>query len=259
MFPGYLVRFMTRWLRLRLWLGRNLLALLGSLFALALAFLFLSPLLFWFVDSFEIVSPRMQRTWFDLLETVNWWSIQAIICAWVFALGSSIASFLNVVAYRLPRGRSILGRSSCPRCNQRLSLWENMPIFGWLRYGGRCRTCRLPISPRYLWVELILGTVFLTIFFLDVGTIQAIRAMQDNGSPATSLAFHNLRAFALHAALASLVFLGFLFFIERSSGDNVEPSPIEDDYRREAGALESPLEQTVRADTDQATLRSDVD
>ncbi len=89
--------------------------------------------------------------------------------SWFFVVGSSFASFLNVVAWRLPRGRSILGSSHCPNCNIRLTLPDNIPIFGWLRNEGRCSNCRLPIHPRYLIVEIILGCIFLsaslTLFF----------------------------------------------------------------------------------------------
>ena len=40
--------------------------------------------------------------------------MMAFAAAWVFFLGGSFASFLNVVAARVPQGRSILGSSHCP-------------------------------------------------------------------------------------------------------------------------------------------------
>ncbi len=250
---------MTRWLRLRLWLGRNLLALVGSLFGLVLAFLFLSPIFFQLTESLELLSPHQQRNWFDLLEQTNRWSIPALICCWTFALGSSIASFLNVVAFRLPRGRSILGRSSCPQCCQRLSIWENMPIFGWLRNGGRCRTCRLPISPRYLWVEVILGSIYLILFFVDLGTIQTIRALENNGTDVTAEAFRDLGTFAIHVVLASLLFLVALLLLEiRTMGSGTPCHDV-------AENCDSPLstEKTVGeitlTESDQATLGSDAE
>lgn len=72
---------------------------------------------------------------------------------WLAVVGGSIGSFLNVVAWRVPRGLSIRGRSQCPRCGTRLSASDNIPVLGWLLLGGRCRTCRLPISARYPLVE----------------------------------------------------------------------------------------------------------
>ncbi|MGV3484813.1 MAG: prepilin peptidase [Planctomycetaceae bacterium] len=84
-------------------------------------------------------------------------AMDMLIAAWLFFVGSSIGSFLNVVAWRMPRGVSVNGRSHCPRCNQTLSWKDNWPVFGWLALAGRCRTCHLPISPRYPVVELVVG------------------------------------------------------------------------------------------------------
>lgn len=83
--------------------------------------------------------------------------IDVTVAVWCFWIGSSIGSFLNVVAWRLPRGETINGRSHCPRCQTTLRAWDNFPVFGWLRLAGRCRTCRLPISARYPIVELTIG------------------------------------------------------------------------------------------------------
>ncbi|MFN9916534.1 MAG: prepilin peptidase, partial [Pirellulaceae bacterium] len=69
--------------------------------------------------------------------------------AWAFIFGGSIASFLNVVAYRLPAGLPITGSSFCPHCQVPIRLSDNLPVLGWLKLGGRCRACHLPISIRY--------------------------------------------------------------------------------------------------------------
>jgi leader peptidase (prepilin peptidase) / N-methyltransferase len=84
--------------------------------------------------------------------------IDVVLVAWCFWIGSSVGSFLNVVAWRMPRGESINGRSYCPRCQAQLRARDNFPVFGWLALGGRCRTCRLPISVRYPIVEGVVGT-----------------------------------------------------------------------------------------------------
>ena len=79
------------------------------------------------------------------------------VAGFAFWIGASIASFLNVVAYRMPLGRSIRGRSFCPRCHQQLASRDNVPILGWFWLRGRCRTCRLPIAARYPVVEALGG------------------------------------------------------------------------------------------------------
>ena len=77
----------------------------------------------------------------------------AIVLAWVFMFGASIGSFLNVVVYRMPLGRSLYRRGSyCPYCHQPILLRDNIPVFGWINLHGRCRQCRLPISVRTYWI-----------------------------------------------------------------------------------------------------------
>lgn len=78
-----------------------------------------------------------------------------------FILGVSIGSFLNVVIYRLPANRKITGRSSCPNCNHVLSTLELIPVASYLIQGRKCKSCKTPISSRYMIVELLTGLLFL--------------------------------------------------------------------------------------------------
>ena len=71
-------------------------------------------------------------------------------------LGACVGSFLNVVAWRLPRQESLIHPGShCPRCGTRLHWSENVPVLGWLLLGGRCRHCGASIAVRYPLVELL--------------------------------------------------------------------------------------------------------
>jgi leader peptidase (prepilin peptidase)/N-methyltransferase len=77
---------------------------------------------------------------------------------WELALaavgGLLVGSFLNVVAYRLPRGESlVVPGSHCPGCGTAIKPYDNVPVFGWLLLRGRCRACRQQISGRYPVVE----------------------------------------------------------------------------------------------------------
>jgi leader peptidase (prepilin peptidase)/N-methyltransferase len=73
-------------------------------------------------------------------------------------LGAVIGSFLNVVAYRLPRKESLLHPpSACPSCGTPIKPYDNVPVLGWLWLRGRCRACGAPISPKYPIVEAITG------------------------------------------------------------------------------------------------------
>ncbi|MBN1885789.1 MAG: prepilin peptidase [Candidatus Krumholzibacteriota bacterium] len=74
--------------------------------------------------------------------------------------GLMAGSFLNVVVYRLPLGRSVVRpRSACPACGRPIAWHENVPVLGWLALRGRCRGCGGAISPRYPVVELLGGVL----------------------------------------------------------------------------------------------------
>ncbi len=77
-----------------------------------------------------------------------------LAAALAFGFGAIVGSFLNVVAYRLPRGESLSRpRSRCPACETPIRPYDNVPILSWLVLRGRCRACGAPISPRYPLVE----------------------------------------------------------------------------------------------------------
>ena len=79
-------------------------------------------------------------------------------------LGLIIGSFLNVVAYRLPRGESLVKpRSRCTTCGTEVRALDNVPLLSWLVLRGRCRHCSAQISARYPVVELVTGVVFVLV------------------------------------------------------------------------------------------------
>ena len=72
------------------------------------------------------------------------------------AFGLIIGSFLNVVAYRLPRGESVVFPGShCPSCDTAIKPYDNVPVLSWLVLRGRCRSCHRAISARYPIVEAV--------------------------------------------------------------------------------------------------------
>lgn len=76
-------------------------------------------------------------------------------------LGLAIGSFLNVVAHRVPDGRSVVSPpSACPSCGTPIAPRDNIPVASWILLRGRCRHCGEPISIRYPLVELATGLLF---------------------------------------------------------------------------------------------------
>ena len=88
-----------------------------------------------------------------------------VLAAVIFVFGLAFGSFLNVCIYRLPLELSVIHpRSTCPSCEKLIPIYDNIPIFSWLILRGRCRQCQAPISPRYLFVELLTGGLFLACY-----------------------------------------------------------------------------------------------
>ena len=75
--------------------------------------------------------------------------------------GLLIGSFLTVVAWRVPRGESVVGgRSLCPECGTQIAAYDNVPLFSWLALRGSARCCGARISARYPLTELSLGVLW---------------------------------------------------------------------------------------------------
>lgn len=61
----------------------------------------------------------------------------------MFVFGICIGSFLNVVILRLPRGESLIKRSShCMTCGTKIRAIDLIPVFSWIFLRGKCHSCR---------------------------------------------------------------------------------------------------------------------
>ena len=88
------------------------------------------------------------------------------LSAAAFVPGLAIGSFLNVVAARVPRKRSIVSPgSACMSCGHELSWAENVPVLSWLALRGKCRGCGERIGVVYPAVELLTALLVAACFF----------------------------------------------------------------------------------------------
>ncbi|HEV2360048.1 MAG TPA: prepilin peptidase [bacterium] len=93
-----------------------------------------------------------------------------------FVLGAVFGSFANVLIHRLPRRESIVApRSHCPACGAPIRPWDNIPIISYLVLRGRCRSCRVRISPRYLIVEIATGALMAGVVWRFGFSLAALR------------------------------------------------------------------------------------
>lgn len=92
--------------------------------------------------------------------------ILIFLYVYMFVIGSCIASFINVVIYRVPLGINIAkGRSFCPKCHKTLKPYDMIPVLSWFILGGKCRFCKEPISKRYPIIEFIGGVLGVLCFY----------------------------------------------------------------------------------------------
>ncbi len=128
-------------------------------------------------------------------------SLTILILSFIF--GATIGSFLNVVIFRYNTNLSISkGRSKCFSCGRHLTKRDLIPVFSYLMYKGRCRTCKSNISVQYPLVELLTGLMFVLItyfYFLNGAGVFIGNNIFDRAD--------------ILSALVKLPFIKYLFYI----------------------------------------------
>ena len=123
----------------------------------------------------------------------------------VGGLGLLIGSFLNVVIYRVPAGRSIVSPpSACGSCHARVRARDNVPVISWLVLRGKCRDCNARISVRYPLVELGTAIFFGAVAWLTLGGLAPATLAESTGLTAAIL---TLVAFLFFAAISTALTL----------------------------------------------------
>jgi leader peptidase (prepilin peptidase) / N-methyltransferase len=81
--------------------------------------------------------------------------VDVALAAFALAPGLALGSFLNVVAARVPRKRSIVRpASACMHCSTPIAWYDNVPLVSYALLRGRCRSCGHRIGLLYPAVEL---------------------------------------------------------------------------------------------------------
>jgi leader peptidase (prepilin peptidase)/N-methyltransferase len=81
--------------------------------------------------------------------------MDVVLASAAFVPGLALGSFLNVVAARVPRRRSLVSPgSACMSCSAPIRWYDNLPLVSYAVLRGRCRSCRAPIGLVYPAVEL---------------------------------------------------------------------------------------------------------
>ena len=92
-----------------------------------------------------------------------------LFLVWLTAVGGCVGSFLNVVVYRLPLGKSVVRPGSfCPKCKTPIRWYDNIPVISWFILRGRCRFCHEPFSFRYPAIEAIVAALFFLFTYVEL-------------------------------------------------------------------------------------------
>ena len=103
---------------------------------------------------------------------LNGWGIAGVGGAFGLLLGS----FLNVCTLRWPTDQSVVHPPShCPGCDSAIRWFDNIPVLSYLVLRGRCRSCKLFISPQYPLVELATGLIWAGAFLQHGLSVEALR------------------------------------------------------------------------------------
>jgi len=115
-------------------------------------------------------------------------ALSLLILGFIFVTGLCIGSFLNVVILRTVSGESIVfPASKCPKCQNPLKWYHNIPVLSYIFLRGKCGFCKEPISIQYPIVELLTGLLFVGLFlrlctpfdaFFGLSVINPISQMQ---------------------------------------------------------------------------------
>lgn len=81
-------------------------------------------------------------------------------------MGIIFGSFYNVVAIRTLNGEGLsYPPSHCVNCEHKLSFWDLFPVLSWLFLRGKCRYCKVNISPIYPTIEMLTGISYALVVY----------------------------------------------------------------------------------------------
>lgn len=88
-------------------------------------------------------------------------SLSAFSVGFLFVFGLALGSFGSVLVTRVPKNKSIGGRSQCPRCKLQIAAYDLIPVLSYILLHGKCRRCGKKISIRYPLLELGSATIMI--------------------------------------------------------------------------------------------------
>lgn len=100
-------------------------------------------------------------------------AFRVVFAILAFILGSSFGSFAALVAYRVPKGISIIKPDShCTSCQNPIKPIDNIPVLSWIILKGKCRYCDAKIGVFPFVIEICGGLGFMFAYLEYVETLK---------------------------------------------------------------------------------------
>lgn len=129
-----------------------------------------------------------------------------IIGLFIFILGLCIGSFINAFLWRYETGKSLSGRSVCPKCNRTIAWYDNIPLISYILLSGKCRGCGKKISIQYPLIELITGCMFVAAG-VKTGIIKSINIIISESTNTGLREYINLGTFLILCFVFALLII----------------------------------------------------
>ncbi len=100
-----------------------------------------------------------------------------LIYVYLFVLGASFSSFINVVNFRGSWRKALFGHSRCDSCNVKLGVRDLIPLVSFLIQSGKCRVCKNKIPKTYFISEILTGFLFISAFVVTDNLFYSVEIM----------------------------------------------------------------------------------
>ena len=128
-------------------------------------------------------------------------------CVLVACLGVCLGSFAHAAAVRMVLAEDPVKQpSACFKCRKTLTIWQNIPLFSFIRQHGKCACGDVRLPARYLFSEAGMGIVAVALWLLYEPVLAALLLLCI--TLCLIQAIHDWLSLTLDTRLTALIALG---------------------------------------------------
>lgn len=97
----------------------------------------------------------------------------------IFLVGACIGSVYATLIHRISKEKRMFSiHSHCSKCGEKLSILEQIPIFSYIFFKGKCKYCKKKIAKAYIVLELLTAIIFtLTAYIFNLSNANIINVL----------------------------------------------------------------------------------